>query len=121
MYIPVSGRNELSLKPLLTFLARYATHTKYIDVLLPVVNTVLDLYQSVIGQSTEIDELLKALQQKVKRELDLQKELHSLLGIFDMLFTANSNASTEKQSVKLINELQPSEGSVLPPSSSMLE
>jgi hypothetical protein len=47
------------------------------------------MYAPIIGQSVEIDELFLALQNRLKREIHVQKELAELHGVLDMLISAS--------------------------------
>jgi U3 small nucleolar RNA-associated protein 15 len=88
--VPLSGRNEVTLKPLLVFCVKHIRNPKYTTSVLPVANHILDLYSQIIGLSPSIDELFVKLQAKVKEELAFQKQLMSLMGIFETLFASSS-------------------------------
>lgn len=81
LWIPLSGRNEDTLKPILVFLNRYITAPQYATTLLPVANSVLDLYTSVLGQSPQIDSLFRSINRKLQKEIKFQKQLTSLMGV----------------------------------------
>lgn len=83
--IPLSGRNEETLKPILLFLLKFITNPNYMQTLVSVSNILLDIYSPTIGKSTEIDELYFKLQTKLKEEIGFQKKLFGLVGILDLL------------------------------------
>lgn len=92
--VPLSGRNEVSLRPLLQFCVSNVRNPKFTPVVLPVANLILDLYAPTIGLSPSIDKLYLTLQTKVNDEIEFQKQLTSLMGIFETLFASNLKTST---------------------------
>lgn len=97
LVVPLSGRNEISLKPVLLFLTKHIRNPRYSPIILQVANMILDLYAPTIGLSPVIDKLYLSLQQKVNEEIEFQKQLTSLMGIFETLFASsfkqNSNVT----------------------------
>lgn len=91
----VAGRDEATLEPLLSFLARYATNPRYASVLVDVCLVVFETYKSVVGQSESIDELFTRLSRAVKTELKQQRTLIELLGSLDTVI-AGSRISAER-------------------------
>jgi len=87
----LGGRNDIALAPLLTFILDHITNPRYSSLLIQVSQVVLNIYESVVGQSTMVDTLLQKLLQKVKAELDFQEQSLRLIGSLDMLI--NSTAS----------------------------
>lgn len=98
----VSGRDEINLEPLLTFLSRTVTDPRYSTVLVPVLETVLgliicivpfshdsDLYAPVIGSSITIDKLLIELKKQLKSEVELQEKMLKVLGALDMVMSSS--------------------------------
>eukprot|EP01038_Epipyxis_sp_PR26KG_P016565 gene16565-22613_t len=83
--IAISGRNEVSLEPLLSFIAKYINNPKYSKLLIQVMERILDLYAGTIGQSDMIDELFMKLQKQVKFEIGLQREIFTVLGSLDCI------------------------------------
>lgn len=79
----LSGRNEATLEPLLSFLARYTTNARYGALLLDVCSMVFNLYSPVLGQSEAIDELFTKLGRQVKTEIKFQRKALELLGCLD--------------------------------------
>ncbi|KAI9318662.1 WD40-repeat-containing domain protein [Dichotomocladium elegans] len=93
----LSGRDDVGLEPLVTFLIRYINQPRYTNLLADVAEVLLDIYAPVVGQSPLIDDLLTQLSFRVNREVDLQKDLIHCMGILDMLF-AKSRAGGEHTS-----------------------
>ena len=80
----LTGRNEASLEPILSFLVKYVANPRYSDLLSDVCDTVLNIYSPIIGKSMAIDDLFLKLHQHLKQELTLQKKLTKLSGKLDL-------------------------------------
>ncbi|KAJ8662044.1 hypothetical protein O0I10_002376 [Lichtheimia ornata] len=93
----LSGRDDVGLEPLVSFLIRHINQPRYTPLLVDVADVLLDIYTPVVGQSPLIDGLLGQLAFKVNREIDLQKDLTQAMGILDMLFS-KSGAGSEHTS-----------------------
>jgi len=88
--IALSGRNEITVAPVLSFLQKYITDYKFSKTLIIVFNCLLDLYAPVLGQSPNIDSQLKHIQKIINDEVQLQKQLFETLGALDLLINANN-------------------------------
>lgn len=99
--IPLSGRNEVTLKPIVIFLIKNCLKPEFMSTLIPVANKLLDLFSSTIGLSPSMDKLYFKLQSKINKEIRYQKQLLILQGIFDCLFSANSLSNRK---IKLKNQ-----------------
>jgi len=88
--IALSGRDEVTLDPLLSFLARYITHPRYTRLLVQMTQRILDLYATVLGQSDTIDELFFKLHRQVKAELLFQKQVMRVAGTLDCVLSCSS-------------------------------
>ena len=89
LVIALSGRDDVRLEPILTFVVRNITNPRYTPLLLEVALQLLDLYSSVLGQSMIIDELFLKLCFKVDQEIAFQKQLMEVLGALEMLLGSN--------------------------------
>jgi len=89
----LGGRDEVTLEPFLSFLARYITSPRYASLLLDVASVVLHLYGPALGRSEAIDELFARLARCVKGELRLQKSMLRLLGGLDAVMSASAATS----------------------------
>jgi U3 small nucleolar RNA-associated protein 15 len=81
--IALSNRDEETLEPLLSFVARYISNPRYARLLIQVSDSLLDLYSSVIGHSDAIDELFLKLCKHVKGEVTFQRQVMKCLGALD--------------------------------------
>ena len=87
----LSGRDEVTLEPLLSFLSRYTTNPRYAALLVDVCRLVLEMYKAVLGQSEAIDELFTRLGRHVKLEVGFQRDVLQLLGSMGAIMHAPSS------------------------------
>jgi U3 small nucleolar RNA-associated protein 15 len=83
--IALSGRDETTLEPILSFTVKYISHMRYADIVVPVAHKIIDMYDSILGQSTRIDELFLSLHKHVIQELDFQKDAQRVMGAIDCI------------------------------------
>jgi len=97
--IALSGRDESSLEPLLSFCARYVSNPRYAQLVIQVVHCILDLYAAEIGHSDSVDELFLKMRKQVKTETQFQREVLQVCGALDCIVSAScmlaSNASAK--------------------------
>ena len=93
--IALAGRDETTLEPLVAFVLQYFAHPHYARLLIHVSNELLDVFAGLLGQSKAIDELYVKLHNKVKTELHFQKELHTVVGIMELLMSANQASAPD--------------------------
>jgi len=89
--VPLVGRDAETLKPILIFLKNQIANPKYCDILMKVMNTLLDIYAPILGQSYEIDELFKDIKKQITTEINFQKQLNRVLGTLDLIFASNTD------------------------------
>lgn len=89
LVIALSSRDDHTLEPLLSFLARYINYPKYSKLLIHVTNYIIDIYESVLGCSEAIDELFLKLKLQIKSEISFQRELLNCLGVLDGIVNAS--------------------------------
>lgn len=82
--VALSGRDDVTLEPLLSFLTRHVTDPRFGEACADVASVLLDLYSPQLGHSPLVDELLAKLNGRVERELAFQRELFKLRGALDM-------------------------------------
>lgn len=86
----LSGRDETSLEPLLSFAAKFISNPRFCHLIIKVSHTILDLYASVLGHSDAIDELFSKLQKHVRSEVSFQHSIMSVLGMLDAVINASA-------------------------------
>lgn len=87
--IALTGRDESTLEPLLSFAARYVSHPRYARLIVVVAHKVLDLYACVLGHSDSIDELFLKLHRQVKSEVGFQRQVMRVMGSLDAIVNAS--------------------------------
>ncbi|XP_017267728.1 U3 small nucleolar RNA-associated protein 15 homolog isoform X1 [Kryptolebias marmoratus] len=85
----LAGRDEEQLSRLLNFLMGNMFDTRFTPILVTAAELILDIYQSVIGQSAVIDRQLIKLQELLEREIDYEKNLLEILGMLDTMFASS--------------------------------
>jgi U3 small nucleolar RNA-associated protein 15 len=97
--IALSGRDESSLEPLLSFCARYVSNPRYAQLVIQVVHCILDLYATELGHSDSVDELFLKMRKQVKMETQFQREVLQVCGALDCIVSASCMMSSNvKQS-----------------------
>lgn len=76
-------------KPFNPFLPRNLTDSRFTPVLVIAAEMLFDIYRSVIGQSSVVDNQLQRLQDLLQREIDYQQRLVEVLGMLDALFASS--------------------------------
>jgi U3 small nucleolar RNA-associated protein 15 len=88
--IALSGRDESSLEPLLSFCARYVSNPRYAQLVIQVVHSILDIYGTELGHSDSVDELFLKMRKQVKMETKFQREVLQVCGALDCILGASS-------------------------------
>jgi U3 small nucleolar RNA-associated protein 15 len=101
--IALSGRDEVTLEPLLQFLIQYIIHPRYSQFLIQITHRVIDIYYSIIGYSPMIDSLFQKLLQNVQQEMVFQKDIMRVMGSIDCVI----NVSTMPKRQKIDDEVLP--------------
>ncbi|CAG8645358.1 9270_t:CDS:10, partial [Cetraspora pellucida] len=90
----IVGRDDLSLEPLIKFVIRWINEPKYTSILIDVGNVIIDAYSSVICKSPLIEKLMINLYDKVKAEMNLQKEITKFIGSLEMVAKGSMSTAT---------------------------
>ncbi|XP_075035928.1 U3 small nucleolar RNA-associated protein 15 homolog [Mixophyes fleayi] len=113
----LAGRDEKQLSSILTFLIKYVVEPRFAPILINVAEKVLDIYSSVINQSSVIDKLFLRLQDTLDKEISYQEELLEVLGMMDTLFaTTASKIETVSGETKSISIPDPKNVTAVKPS-----
>ena len=88
----LGGRDSLSLSLLLRFLGRRVAEPRYSKLSCNIIHRLLDLYAPVVGVSSEVDERLGVLKDKVWEELKLQATLIEIAGALEPILSASLTA-----------------------------
>ena len=83
--VALSGRDDVTLEPVMSFLIKYITNPRYSKLLIGVCTELIGIYTDVLGQSPLIDDLIFKLNARVKEEVKLQTEMLKLMGALDIV------------------------------------
>ena len=89
--IALSGRDEASVEPILSFCARFVNHPKYCRVVVQVVHKLLDIYAGSLGGHSDgavMDDLFCKLHRQVAAELQFQRQVTRVMGSLDGIISA---------------------------------
>ncbi|EED91086.1 WD40-repeat protein [Thalassiosira pseudonana CCMP1335] len=95
--IALSNRDEESLESILSFTIRFIDNPQYTPYLIGVAHILCDIYGSLMGQSSVVDELISKLRAKVSSECSVQKMLLRLLGQIDYVQTTAEMQGVEER------------------------
>jgi U3 small nucleolar RNA-associated protein 15 len=94
--IALSGRDEVTLEPILAFIARYITQPRFTRLIIQVAHRILDLYSSILGHSDVIDEIFLKLKNNIKSEMVFHRSIMSVMGSLEGII---SNSEINQSSV----------------------
>lgn len=83
----LSGRDELSLAPILKVIARHVTDPRWFSIVSDVLTCIINLYRTVLGKSEMIDQLLSTISHRMTEELKLQSDLFGINGQIEMILS----------------------------------
>lgn len=92
LIIALSGRDEMSLLPILKFISKSIQNPDLSMMSLEVFSNLMVIYESRVGQSPEIDDCLSIILQKMSREIKIAKELVIVFGQLDMICSTSSHS-----------------------------
>lgn len=90
VHIAVGNRTHHELAPTLKFLEKYILNPRFNSHLFIIFDQILDLYAEALGQSPAIDELLQKIHNKIRVEVNSQKQMFQLLGALEMMMSAKA-------------------------------
>lgn len=88
--IALSGRDELTLQPLLSYATKYIQNPKFGLTISQIISKVLDIYGSDIGLSDALTESFRKLLEQVKAEVAFQRQIMRILGSLDGIVNASA-------------------------------
>ena len=100
--IALSNRDEESLEAILSFTIRFIDDPKYSTYLIGVAHILCDIYGTLIGQSSVVDELFSKLRNKVTNECSAQRMLLRMLGQIDFVMTTAEIESAEEKTSRSV-------------------
>ncbi|KAL1953917.1 hypothetical protein VTO42DRAFT_2039 [Malbranchea cinnamomea] len=85
----LSGRDEVTLQPILKWVYKSITDPRIVDLCVEVAMNILDLYAVHLGQSPAVDALVHRLHKRVREEVDRAQQAWMTKGMLDMLKGSN--------------------------------
>lgn len=85
MRTAVSGRDEVTLQPILKWVCTFITNPQYVRLCVDIGALILDLYSTQIGQSKNIDNLMRRLHTRVRREVNRSQQAWQTQGMLGLL------------------------------------
>ncbi|KAA1081196.1 hypothetical protein PGT21_031097 [Puccinia graminis f. sp. tritici] len=83
----LSGRDEVSLAPILRLISRHITDPRWFNIASDVLNCIINLYRAVLGKSQTIDALLSTISFRISDELKLHSTLFAVNGQLEMILS----------------------------------
>lgn len=105
--IALSGRDEITLEPLMAFLAKYICHPRYASLVIQTAHQVLDIYANMLGQSEIIDDLVEKLRKQVLNEVQIQRDLERIVGSIDCIINVATMPAKKKRKIEEISDEVP--------------
>ncbi|MCJ1471720.1 hypothetical protein MMC13_000360 [Lambiella insularis] len=81
----LSGRDELTLQPIFEWVCTFITNPRYVRLCVDIGALILDLYSTQMGQSKDIDNLLRRLHTQVRREVNRSQQAWQIQGMLGLL------------------------------------
>lgn len=88
MKIALSNRDETTLEPLMTFLINALPNPNNTKILVEIITEVMEVYTKDLGKSVVIDDMFFKMQQRLEKEIELNKSMQELLGEIDLIIGA---------------------------------
>jgi U3 small nucleolar RNA-associated protein 15 len=83
----LQGRDEVTLQPILKWITKFVADPRYVSMAVEVAVLLIDLYSAQVGQSTEIDDLIGRLHNRVRREVERAQQACQTSGMLHMLMS----------------------------------
>ena len=86
----LSGRDDVSLQPIFKWLCTYISNPRYVSICVDIGIQILDLYSSHMGESLEIDNLMRRLHKAVRFQAEKAQQSWQMKGMLDMILETGS-------------------------------
>ncbi|KAL8695215.1 MAG: hypothetical protein Q9218_000253 [Villophora microphyllina] len=81
----LSGRDDVSLQPIFKWTCTHISNPRYVSICVDIGIQILDLYSSHMGESPEIDGLVKRLHKAVRYQVEKAQQSWQMKGMLDMV------------------------------------
>ncbi|KAL8862621.1 MAG: hypothetical protein Q9178_001119 [Gyalolechia marmorata] len=85
----LSGRDEVSLQPIFTWVCTHISSPRYVRVCVDIGIQILDLYSSHMGESPDIDRLMQRLHQGVRHQVEMSQQSWKTKGMLEMMLQSD--------------------------------
>ncbi len=85
----LSGRDEVSLQPIFTWVCTHISSPRYVHVCVDIGIQILDLYSSHMGESPDIDRLMQRLHQGVRHQVEMSQQSWKTQGMLEMILQSD--------------------------------
>ncbi|KAL9028761.1 MAG: hypothetical protein Q9196_002929 [Gyalolechia fulgens] len=86
----LSGRDDVSLQPVFKWVCLHLSNPRYVTICVDMGIQILDLYSSHMGESSDIDRLMRRLHQVVRHQVERAQQSWQTKGMLDMILEAGS-------------------------------
>ncbi|KAL8766750.1 MAG: hypothetical protein Q9203_006242 [Teloschistes exilis] len=84
----LSGRDDVSLQPIFKWICMHISNPPYVSICVDIGIQILDLYSSHMGESPEIDGLVKQLHRAVRYQVEKAQQSWQMEGMLDMVLAS---------------------------------
>ncbi|KAL8752649.1 MAG: hypothetical protein Q9184_005666 [Pyrenodesmia sp. 2 TL-2023] len=85
----LSGRDDVSLQPIFKWVCTYICNPRYVSICVDMGVQILDVYSSHMGESPDIDNLMRRLHNTVRQQVQRAQQSWQTKGMLDMVLSAN--------------------------------
>jgi U3 small nucleolar RNA-associated protein 15 len=85
MKTALAGRDDVALLPILKWICTYIKTPRYVTICVDIGMLILDLYSPHMGESQQVDALMRRLHQRVQLEVERAQQAWHTTGMLDML------------------------------------
>ncbi|KAL8916196.1 MAG: hypothetical protein Q9208_008648 [Pyrenodesmia sp. 3 TL-2023] len=85
----LSGRDDVSLQPIFKWVCTHICNPRYVSICVDMGVQILDLYSSHMGESPDIDSLMRRLHKTVRQQVERAQQSWRTKGMLDMLLSAD--------------------------------
>ncbi len=91
MRTALQGRDEVSLQPIIRWITRFLPDPRYVNAAVEAGVLVIDLYSMHMGQSQEIDHLIRLLHNRVRKEVERSQQACQTRGMLGLLMAGGDH------------------------------
>lgn len=85
MRTAIAGRDDVALLPIFKWICTFIKNPRYVTICVDIGMLILDLYSPHMGESEQIDTLMRRLHQRVQMEVERAQQAWHTTGMLDML------------------------------------